>query len=148
MPLAPVDLLAAIIPTLGTTHLGGLDRLALDADGTRRGLAPRVYAGLLTQCLDHFFPCPIVAPLGKGVLDGTFGQQIVGEHSPLAATPVEIKQRIEYLPHVHRARAPAPVALLGGWDQRSQGRPLLVCQIGRIFLSVSYSMNHQRALLS
>ena len=142
MPLAPVDLLAAIIPTLGTTHLGGLDRLAIDADGTRRGLAPRLHAGLLTQCLDHFFPCPIVAPLAKIVIDGAFGQQIVGEHIPLAATAVEIEQRIEYLPHIHRARAPSPVALLGGWDQRSQGRPLLVRQSGRIFLSRLYSMNH------
>jgi hypothetical protein len=30
MPLAPVDFLAAIIPALGTSHLGGLDRLAID----------------------------------------------------------------------------------------------------------------------
>ena len=82
MPLAPVDLLAAIIPTLGTTHLGGLDRLAIDADGARRGLAPRLHAGLLTQCLDHFSPCPVVAPLGKVVIDSAFGQQIVGKHIP------------------------------------------------------------------
>ena len=34
MPLAPVDLLAALIPTLGTAPLGGLDRLTLDARST------------------------------------------------------------------------------------------------------------------
>ena len=92
MPLAPFDFLAAVIPTLGATHLGGLDRLAIDAHGTGGGLAPRLHAGPLTQCLDHFFPCPVVAPLGKIVIDGAFGQQIMRQHIPLAATPVEIEQ--------------------------------------------------------
>src|SRR5262249_17384553 len=59
---------------------------------------------------------PIVAPLGKIVIDGTFGQQIVGQHIPLAATPVEIKDRIEDFPHVYLTRPPSPFALLGGWD--------------------------------
>src|SRR6266705_919813 len=95
MPCAPFDFLAPILPPLGATHLGGLDRLALDADGTRGGLAPRLHAGLFTQCLDQFFPCPIVAPLGKIVIDGAFGEQIVWQHIPLAATPVEIEDRIE-----------------------------------------------------
>ena len=44
-------------------------------------------------------------------------------------------------------RPPSPFALLGGWDHRSQYRPLLVRQIGRISLSVLYSMNHSRELL-
>ena len=46
MPFTPVDFLAAILPALGATHLGGLDRLAIDADGARSGLAPCVHAGL------------------------------------------------------------------------------------------------------
>src|SRR5262245_27451250 len=147
MPLAPFDFLAPVIPTLRAAYLGGLDRCAIDSDGARRGLAPRLHAGLLTQCLDHFCPCPIVAPLGTVVIDGAFGQQIMGQHIPLAATPVEIEQCIEYLPHVHRTRAPSPVALLGGWNQRCQYRPLLVRQIRRVFLSMQYSVNHSRALL-
>jgi len=48
MPLAPFDFLAPIIPSLGATHLGGLHRLALDADSARCGLAPCFYTGLLT----------------------------------------------------------------------------------------------------
>src|SRR5712691_5598919 len=41
MPRAPVDLLAAIIPPLGASHLGGLDFFNLNAHGAGRGLAPR-----------------------------------------------------------------------------------------------------------
>ena len=74
MPFTPVDFLAAIIPTLGATHLGGLDRLAIDADGARGGLAPCLHAGLFAQGFDQFCPGPIVTPLGKIVLDDAFGE--------------------------------------------------------------------------
>ena len=74
MPLTPFDCLAAILPTLGATPLGGLDRLALDADGARGGLAPCLHAALFAQRFDPFFPGPIVAPLGKVVIDGAFGE--------------------------------------------------------------------------
>ena len=73
MPLASFDFLAPVLPTLGATHLGGFDRLAIDTHGARRGLAPLLHADLLTQCLDHFFPCLVVAPLGAVVIDGAFG---------------------------------------------------------------------------
>ena len=53
MPLASLDVLAPIIPPLGATHLGGLDRWALDADGTRGGRAPCLHAGLFAQALRH-----------------------------------------------------------------------------------------------
>src|SRR2546428_8573075 len=39
MPLASFDFLAPIIPARGASHLGGLDRLTLDARGTAHGLA-------------------------------------------------------------------------------------------------------------
>src|SRR6516165_7568074 len=87
------------------------------------------------------------SPLGKVVIDGAFGQHIMGQHIPLAATPVEREQCLEYLPHVHRTRAPSPVVLLGGWNHRCQYRPLLVRQIRRVLLSMQYSVNHSRALL-
>ena len=47
MPLAPVDFLAPIIAALGASHLGGLDRLTIDARGTGGGFAPRFHAGPL-----------------------------------------------------------------------------------------------------
>src|SRR5262249_57110930 len=53
MPLAPFDLLAPIIPALGTPNLRGLDRLAIDARGTRGRLAPPGPAGSVTPSLPH-----------------------------------------------------------------------------------------------
>ena len=137
-PLTPCDVLAAILPTLGATHLGGLDRLALDADGAWGGLAPCWHAGLCAQGFDQFFPGPIVAPLGKVVLDGAFGEEIVRQHIPLAAAPVEREQRIADFPHVHLARAPSSLTLFGRGDHRSHNRPLLVREIRRILLSLKH----------
>src|SRR5262249_2344903 len=71
MPLATVDFLPPIIPTLGAPHLRGLDRLAIDAHGTGSGLASRCHAGAFSQGLEHLAPRPIITPLGKVVVDGT-----------------------------------------------------------------------------
>jgi len=147
MPLAPVDFLATILPALGASHLGGLDRLALDARGTGGGLAPRFHAGPFAQRLDQLCPCPVVAPLGKGVIHGALGEQIVRQHIPLAAAAVQVEQRIEDFAHVHLTRAPASCVLLGGWDHRSQYRPLLVRQIRGIFPPRLAFLYHMCALL-
>ena len=48
MPLAPFNLLAAIIAALGTAYRRRFNRLAVDARGTGRGLPPRVPAGLFS----------------------------------------------------------------------------------------------------
>src|ERR1043166_3147590 len=58
MPLAPFDFLAPIIPTLGAPNLGGLDRLAIDARGTRGRLAPRFPPGTFTLGLHDPGPGP------------------------------------------------------------------------------------------
>lgn len=147
MAFTPFDLFAAIIPPLGSTHLGGLDRLAIDADGARGGLAPGLYTDLFAQGFDQFFPGPIVAPLGKVVIDGTFGESIVRQHIPLAAAPVEREQCIEDFPPIHLARAPASFTLLGRGDQRSHNRPLLVGEIRRILFSMKNFVNHSCVLL-
>src|SRR5215472_2635805 len=114
MPLAPFHFLAAIIPALGAPHLGGLDRLAIDACGTGGRLTPRVPARTFAQGLDHLGPCPITAPLGKVVIDSAFGQQIMRQHVPLAPAPVEIENRIEDFPHVDLPRAPPRRCCLAG----------------------------------
>ena len=67
MPLAPVDCLAPIIPTLGAFRRGGLDRWAIDARGTGGGCTPRCHAGPLASGLDQLGPSPVVAPLGNVV---------------------------------------------------------------------------------
>src|SRR2546425_6505013 len=128
-PLTSFDFLAAIIAALGAPHFGGLDRLAIDACGTGGRLVSRFHAGSFAQGLDHLGPCPVVAPLGKGVIDGTFGQQIVRQHIPLAATSVQVEQCIQDFPQVYLPRAPSLCVLLGGWDHRFHNRPLLVRQI-------------------
>src|SRR5437870_9835915 len=129
MPLASFDVLAPIIAALGAPHFGGLDRLAIDACGTGGMLAPRFHAGSFAQGLHHLGPCLVVAPLGKVVIDGTCGQQIMRQHIPLAATSVQVEQCIQDFPQVYLPRAPSLCVLLGGWDHRFHNRPLLVRQI-------------------
>jgi len=133
-PLAPFDFLAAIIPALGASHCGGLDRLAVDARGTRGRRAPRCHAGAFTQDMDHLSLCPVVAPLRKGVIDGALGQQIMRQHVPLASAPVQIKNRAEDFPHVDRTRGPAAGALLGRREQRFHDGPLFVHETRYILL--------------
>src|SRR5262245_45717746 len=127
--LAPVDLLAAILAALRPSPLGGLDRLTIDAGGPGGRLAPRFHTGPLAQGPDQFRPCPIVTPLGKRVIDGTLGQQIMRHHIPLTAPSVEREQCIQDFPHVDIPRAPSSWVLLGRWHHRSHDGPWLVRQI-------------------
>jgi hypothetical protein len=147
MPLTPFDFLATILPTLGATQLGALARLALEANGARGGLAPCVHAGLFAQYFDQFFPGPIVVPVGKGVIDGAFGESIVRQPLPLAAAPIEREQRMEDGPYIPLARAPSSLPLLGRWEHRSHHRPLLVREIRRIWLSMKNFINYSCVLL-
>src|SRR6266446_10803533 len=147
MPLPPVDFLAAIIPALRASHLGGLDRLAIDARGTGRGLASGVHTNPLAQGLDQLAPCPIVAPLRKVVIDSALGQQIVRQPIPLAATSIQVEQCIEDFPHVHLTRAPSSRVPLGRWDHRSHDGPLLIRHIRYISLSRTVFLSHIYALL-
>src|SRR5262245_44362214 len=88
MPLTPLNLLAAIISPLRTSHLGGLDRLTINAHGTGRGCAPRSHTGPLAQDLDHLGPCPIIAPLDKVVIDST----------PTATSRFDLRADTRYAP--------------------------------------------------
>src|SRR5919198_307419 len=77
----------------------------------------------------------------------TLGQQIVRQHIPLAATAVQVEQRIQDFPHVDLPRAPSSWVLLGGWDQWFHNRPWLIRQIRWILLPYLTSLYHMRALL-
>src|SRR5215813_12859811 len=70
MALTPLHFLAAIIAALRASHRGGLDRLTVDARGTRGGFAPCCHAGPLAQGRAHLVPGPVVAPRGKVVIHG------------------------------------------------------------------------------
>src|SRR5215831_6750088 len=107
MALAPLHFLAAIIAALRASHLGGLDRLTVDARGTRGGFAPRCHAGPLAQGRDYLVPGPVVAPLGKGVIRSALGQQIVRQHIPLTAAAIQVPQGIEDFTHLHLLWAPS-----------------------------------------
>src|SRR5947208_923970 len=93
------------LPHPAAPVLGGLDRLAINARGTGGGLAPRCHTRAFAQGLDYFGPCPVVAPLGKVVIDRALGQHIMRQHVPLAPAPVEIENRIEDFRHVDLTRA-------------------------------------------
>src|SRR5712691_6650703 len=131
-PLTPLACLAALLPTLGATPLGALDRLARDAEGARGGLTPCWPTALCAPCCDPCCPGPIGAPWGNGVRDGALGKEIVRPPSPWAAAPVERAQRLEDFPPGHLTRAPSALTLLGRWDHRSHLRPWLVRESRRI----------------
>jgi hypothetical protein len=106
MPLAPVALLAPIIPALGAPDLWSLDRLALDARSTRGQLAPRCHTGAFTQGLYYLGPRPVVAPLRTIVLNRALGQHIRRQHVPWTPAPVQRQKGVEDLPHVGPPRGP------------------------------------------
>src|SRR5216684_8601376 len=68
------------------------------------------------------------------------------QHLPLAATAVQIQERVEYLPHVEFPGAATPVAA-GRWNQGLHDRPLGVREIRWIRLSFFLLPWHPCALL-
>jgi hypothetical protein len=147
MTLTALHSLAAVIPALRATDLGGLDRLTINTDRARRGLTSRGQARLFASRRDHLAPSAVVTPLGKVVIGSTLGEEIVGQHIPLTTTPMEIPNRVEDLPHIDLTRASSSLARLGGGEQRFHQGPLLVRQIGWISLSGRVFFEHRCALL-
>lgn len=129
MPLPPLDFLAAVVTALLAADLGRLHRLAVDADGTGSRFAAFRGANLAAERIDHVLPGAVVAPLGEVVVDGALGEQVVGEHVPLAARPVEVKDGIDDLPHIH---FPRPPPMTAGGNHRFEDRPLSIGQVRRI----------------
>jgi len=64
-----------------------------------------LFADLGAQCLHHLLPRAIVSPLRKVVIDGALGQQIVGQHVPLATRAVEVQDGVDDAAHGHCAVA-------------------------------------------
>src|SRR5271170_5628273 len=118
MPLSPSDFLAAVITPLAA-HLRGLDTLAVNAGCARCCLARPIIGAflphLLAQRIHEALPGPILAPPAEILVDGALGQQVVRQHTPLTARPIEIETRIENLSHVHFSRC---TTMLGGRNQR------------------------------
>src|ERR1051326_7733033 len=99
MPLASLNLFAAIVPTF-PSHLGPFYRLAIDADGTVSRLAHiffgwslwGVFPNLLTQTVDNLLPDAMITVLGEIIIDRAFGEQIMGQESPLATGAILVTQ--------------------------------------------------------
>lgn len=121
------ELLAAVLAPL-SPHFGGFHCLTIDTRGAWRGLVRRgvLLADLLTQRGHHVLPRPGVSPLGKILVGGAFGQQVVRQHVPLAAGAVEVQDGVDDFPHINVTRSPPR---LRGWNQRLQDSPLLIRQV-------------------
>lgn len=76
--LATLDFLAPVVAPFFASHLGGFDRLTIDARSTRRGVPSRCLPYLLSYCRQHRGPGSIIPPLDEVVIDRALGQQIMG----------------------------------------------------------------------
>jgi hypothetical protein len=128
--LDPGELLTPVVAPLAA-DLGPLDRLAVDAAGTRRRLPAVGDAHPLAQGVHEPLPGAVVPPSREVVVDGALGRQVVGEHVPLAARAVEVEDRVEHLAHVDVA---GPAEVEDGDVRLDQG-PLVVGQVGGIGLT-------------
>ena len=128
-PLAPVDLLAAIIAALGPAPLRRCDRWAVDARRTRCGLSTRWPAGRFSPGLQPLGPRASVAPPRTVIVHGPLGQDIVREPSPLATASIQRQQRLDHGAPVHGAWASPALGVCHG-PQRCQNRPRFGRQLG------------------
>jgi hypothetical protein len=146
MALAPLALLAAVIPAFGTAPLGGLDRVTVDAYGAGPGLTSRGHADRRAHGLHHLRPGPVVTPLGQIGIDRAFGKQVMRQHIPWATTAVLRQDRGDHVAPVDRARTPATLGSRGR-NQRFHDGPWLVRHIRGLWLAGLSFLPHSCALL-
>jgi len=60
------------------------------------------------------------------IVDCAPWRELMGQHTPRAASPVEIQNGVDQLLHVHRSGSAAG---LGCWNQRFYELPLLIRQV-------------------
>jgi len=142
--LAPVALLAALIATLATAPLRGLDRWAIEARGTGCGLPPRLLASLGSPGVQQPGPRAI-APPREVIVHGALGPSSVRQHVPLPPAPIQIQDGRDDFAPGHLARA-APTVGLGCGHQRCQHSPRGVRQIRGRRLAGRLCLRHGGAL--
>src|ERR671933_2403416 len=126
LPLAPFDLLARIIAPRPSA-LGGLDRLAVEHGGTRRGLTPDPLAiGHDGGVIDGLEQARI-APVREPAVHSGPRRQILGKEPPSHATPQHVEDRVQDF-----AKRPGPWSptLLRLWHERLDQSPLGISQVG------------------
>jgi hypothetical protein len=89
-PLAPVDVLAAIVAALGTAHLRRRDGVAVATRGAWRGFPTCWPASLFSPCPEKLGPRALGAPPRKRVVCCARGQHLVREHIPLTTAPIQL----------------------------------------------------------
>ena len=91
--LAAVDVLAGIVAAFGST-LGGLDRLAVEDAGRRRGLLAGLAASGGVQGMMDAQPQTAGAPAMEVGGDGAPGWEVVGQLPPLAAGAFQVENGV------------------------------------------------------
>jgi transposase len=94
---------------------------------------------VLANGVCNFLPSSVVTPLGKVVVNGALGRQVLGQHTPLAARTVEVEDGVEHLSHVVDAGSPDRVHA----NQRLKQPPLIVGKVRRLGLT-HCGMLHRR----
>lgn len=141
MTLASLDFLATVVPPCFSTDFGRLHRLTINARGAGRRLSSRFPAHALPYRRQYLGPGPVITPLRKIVIHTTLGEQVMGQHLPLAAAAVQIQERIEHLAHIEFPRTASPI-IARSRNQGREDRPLRIREIRRIGLPLSVFSFH------
>src|SRR6266853_4166958 len=139
MAFASLDFLAVVKPSLGSTDLGSLYRLAIQTP--RRGMfVPLLlFSDTRTECIVNSDPHALEFPGSHGVIDALPLGEIGWQHAPLDPTLGHIKDGIEYCPHAQGARSSTA---FGGGDQLFDPLPFLVGQVAWIYFFAHIPILH------
>src|SRR4051794_25778865 len=105
MAFSALDLLAAIIASLLSSHAGALDRLRID--NTRGGLriTPKTDPQALADGCVESLPGTIDAPEAKVMVDGLPRREVVRQQAPGAAAAENVEDGVEDLADAVEARS-------------------------------------------
>src|SRR5712691_520903 len=139
MAFASLDFLAVVKPSLGSTDLGSLYRLAIQTP--RRGMfVPLLlFSDTRTECIVDSDPHALEFPGSQVVIDALPLGEIGWQHAPLDPTFGHIKDGIEYCPHAQGARSSTA---FGGGDQLFDPLPFLVGQVAWIYFFAHIPILH------
>jgi len=130
MPLTPHYLLVGVVPT-HTWHLGGLDRLTVQATSTCLFVSSHLTAKVCSYSVMDTLPCAVISPHSEVVVDTLPPRVLCGHHPPLTPTNHYIQNAVDNTSHVQSTRS---AAALCRWNVVSDTLPLTVSQVGWVTL--------------
>jgi hypothetical protein len=125
VPLASLDLLACIVAPRPAA-LGGLDALAVDDPGARRGFAPHGFTTDQQQRVIEREPKTIVTPQVEPAPHRRDGRKAGRQHPPRQPATQQIQDRLDDPPQRPFTRSPHTI---GRWKERFEHGPLGIGQI-------------------